>query len=104
MSFDIDKVLQDMLGAVKDSVETDWEDIQGYARQVLDNEKDALADIAQMRLAGDLSDEEMESELADEKLTLESEFAAINEMGRASAQRAANAAVGVLMDAVAAAL
>ena len=57
-----------------------------------------------MRLTGEFSEEEIRSELDDEKLSLESQFAAINEMGRAAAERAANAAVNVLIDPVAAVL
>ena len=104
MSIDIDAVLGDMLAAVKDSIEADWDDIEGYAKQVLENEKDALAELAEQRLRGDLTEEELESELDDERDTVEAELKAIQVMTKAAAQRAANAAMDVLSKAISAAM
>jgi hypothetical protein len=104
MSFDIEAVLGDMLDAVKGSVDADWDDVKGYAKQVFENQKEALKVLAEQRLRGELSDEELESELEDEKDTLEAELKAIQVMTKAMAQRAANAAVDVFFNAIRAAL
>ena len=104
MSFDIDAVLGDMLIAVKDSVDADWDDVKGYAKQVFENEKEALAELAEQRLRGKITEEELKSELDDEKDTVEAELKAIQVMTKAMAQRAANAAMDVLSKAIKAAL
>lgn len=104
MSFDIDAVIGDMLAAVKDSVDADWDDIKGYAKQILENEKEALAELAEQRLRGEITEDELNSELEDEKDTVEAEFKAIQVMTKAMAQRAANAVIDVLFNAVKAAI
>ena len=104
MNFDINAVLGDMLTAMKDSVDTDWEDIGGYAKQVLENEKEALANLAEQRLQNEITDEELQSELKDERDTVEAEMKAIQVMTKAMAQRATNAAMDVLSKAITAAL
>lgn len=104
MGFHIDAVLGDMLDAVKDSVDADWDDVKGYAKQVFENEKEALKALAEQRIRGELTEEELKSELDDEKDTLEAELKAIQVMNKAMAQKAANAAVDVLSNAIKAAL
>ena len=104
MSFDIDAVLGDMLTAVKDLVDADWDDVKGYAKQVFENEKEVLAELAEQRLRGEITEEELKSELDDEKDTVEAELKAIQVMTKAMAQRAANAAMDVLSKAIKAAL
>ncbi len=104
MSFDIDAVLGDMLAAMKDSVDADWDDIKGYAKQILENEKESLVELAEQRLHGEITEEELKSELDDEKDTVEAEMKAIQVMTKATAQRATNAAIDVLFNAIKAAL
>lgn len=104
MSFDIDAVLGDMLSAMKDSVDSEWDEIEGYAKQILDNEKDALLELAEQRLRGEITEEELKSELDDEKDTVEAEMKAIQVMTKAMAQRAANATLDVLYNAIKAAI
>lgn len=104
MSFDIDAVLRDMLSAMKESVDADWDDVKGYAKQVLENEKEALSELAEQRLRGEITEEELKSELEDEKDTVKAEMKAIQVMNKAMAQRAANAAIDVLFNAIKAAI
>jgi len=104
MSFDIDAVLGDMLTTVKDSVDADWDDVRGYAKQVFENEKEALAELAEQRLRGEITEEELKSELDDEKDTVEAELKTIKVMTKAMAQKAANSAMDVLFNAIKAAL
>ena len=104
MSFDINATLADMLSAVKDSVEDDWDEIEGFAKTVLENEKEMLADLAEQRLRGEITEDELESELDDEKDTVEAEMQAIQVMTKAMAQKAANAAMDVMINAIKAAL
>jgi len=104
MSFDFNAVIGDMLAAMKESVDTDWDDVQGYAKQVIENERETLLELADQRLAGLLTDEELKSELEDEKATVAAQLKAVQVMSKAMAQRAANAAMDVLFNAVRAAL
>ena len=104
MNFDINAALNDMLMAMKDSVDADWGDVEGYAKQVLENEKEALANLAEQRLQGEITEEDLKSELEDEKDTVEAEMKAIRVMTKAMAQRAANAAMNELFNAIKVAL
>lgn len=100
MSFDIDEVLVHMLSAMKDSVDVDWDNVKGYAKQVLENEKEVLSELAEQRFKGEITEEELRSELDDEKDTVEAEMKAIEIMTEAMAQRAANAAIDTLFNAI----
>jgi len=104
MSFNMNSVLGDMLIAVKGSIEADWNTVNVYVKRVLQNEKEILAELAEQRLQGDITEAELESELEDERETIEAEFQAIQAMTKAMAQKAANAAVKVLFDAIRAAV
>jgi len=100
MSIDIDAVISDMLSAIKKSVDADWNDIRGYAKQILENEKETISELADQRLKGEITEEELTSELKDEKDTIEAELKAIQVMTKAMAQRAANAAIDILLNAI----
>lgn len=100
MKFDIDKVITDMSAAVKDSVGKDWNDVKDIANQFLQNNKERLKMIAELRLNGELTQEEFESRLIDNKLVMEAELNAIAVLSKAIAQNAVNAAIDVLIKAV----
>lgn len=100
MKFDINEILSDMLGAIKGTVEDNWPEVKSTANQFLQNKKDRLELIAELRITGDLSQEKFESRLGDEKLIVEAELHAIAVVSKAIAQKAANAAIDVLKNAV----
>ncbi len=104
MNFDINKVLGDMLGAIKGSVEEGWEEVKTVADQFLQRKKERLELIAELRITGDISQEKFESRLKDEKLMLEAELNALAVVSKAVVQKAANAAIDVLSKAVNAAI
>ena len=104
MSFNINNVINDMVSVMKNSVESDAEDISGYAQQVLQGEKETLQELAELRLNGQITDEELKSELQDEKDTVEAQMLALVVMNKAMIQKAANAAMDVLFKAVKTAL
>lgn len=60
--------------------------------------------IALLRLSGQLTDEELQSEIEDEKDTVQAQLLALKVLNKATAQKAANAALNVLYNAVIAAL
>ncbi len=104
MSFDISKVLTDMLSAIKGEVVENWDEVKPVSNQFLLNRKDRLGLLAQLRIDGELSQEKFESRLNDEKLIVEAELNAIAVISKAIAQNAANAAIDVLSKAVKAAV
>ena len=104
MSFNIDTTLEDMAAAVKAIVVKDRNKIKGYAKQIFDEEKQTLNQIALLRLSGQITDEEFQSEIEDEKDTVRAQLLALKVLNKATAQKAANAALNVLYKAVIAAL
>jgi len=100
MSFDFDAVLDDMLGAMREELGGGWQDLQGYAQEVFNNNKSSLNNLIGQYKRGDLTESEFISELDDEKDTLAGELAALTVISKAAAQRAINAAMNVLAQAV----
>ena len=100
MEFDINEVLAGMASAVKDAVEENWNVAKSAVNQFLQNRKERLELLADLRISGDISQKRFESRLEDEKLIAEAEFHAIAVITKATAQKAANAAIKVLEDAV----
>lgn len=98
--FDTKKILADMLGVVKQTVKKDWKDVKDVATQFLENRKERLFLLAELRLSGELTDKRFKSRLEDEKLMLEAELNAAAVISKATAQSAANAAINVLEDGV----
>ena len=100
MKFDINEVLANMLSAIKETVEDNWDVVKSTADQFLQRKKERLELLALLRIEGDLSQKKFESRLKDEKLIAEAELHAIAVISKAIAQRAANAALDVLKKAV----
>lgn len=100
MEFDINEVLSGMLSAIKETVEDYWDDVKSTASQFLQRKKERLELIAELRIKGELSQEKFESRLKDEELIVEAELNAIAVVSKAIAQKAANAAMDILVKAV----
>ncbi|MCL4483227.1 MAG: hypothetical protein M1445_11590 [Bacteroidetes bacterium] len=104
MSFDINGVLADMASAMKGAVGDNWEKVKPTADLFLQRKKERLELLAELRITGELSPEKFESRLQDEKLVAEAELNAVSVISKATAQRAANAAMEVVGKAVATAI
>lgn len=100
MSFDINKILNNMKNAAINAIRDELEDVPVYVKQIFENEKEALQALAEARLAGEISDKEFQNELKREKKVLEAEMLTIGIITKAAAQKAVNAAINVLVDAV----
>ena len=100
MKLDIDEILADMLSAIKGTVAENWKEVKSTANQFLQNKKERLELLAELRINEDLNQEKFESYLEDEKLVLEAELHAIAIISKAIAQKATNAAISVLEKAV----
>ncbi len=100
MNFNIDTVIDDMLNAIKEVAESDIKDIEGYLKQILEGEKDTLKELAVLRLSGQITDDEFNSEIESEKDTFKAQMEAITVMTLSTKQKAINAAIGVFTKAV----
>jgi hypothetical protein len=89
-----------MLSAIKGTVDDNWSEVKATANQFLQRKKERLELLAELRINNELSQEKFESRLADEKLIVEAELHAIAVVSKAIAQKAANAAIDVLVKAV----
>lgn len=100
MKFDINKVIGEMITAVKDTVGDNLDEVVAVTSQFFNSRKERLELLADLRITGDISQKRFESRLNDEKLIVEAEFQAITVISKAIAQKAANAAIEVLENAV----
>jgi hypothetical protein len=104
MSFDINTVLGDMVDSVKGIVADDAGKIGGYAKTIMENEKESLEELAKARLFGEISEDELKEEIEREKMVVEAELLTLEIMTKATAQRAVNAAMEIFVKAIKVAL
>jgi ribosome-binding ATPase YchF (GTP1/OBG family) len=104
MAFDIEVVLGEMLSAFSKVMSAEWPKIQECAKAAFQEEREALEAIAIARVNSEINDQEMKSQLGDEKLVLEASLLACKVKSKAATQKAINAAMKVLSDAIKAAL
>ena len=100
MAFDINEVTAQMLAAVKGTVKDNWPLMKDTANAFIQTKKDRLELLASLRINNEISEKFFQKRLEDEKKIMESEFHAVAIITKAIAQRAANAAIDVLSNAV----
>ena len=104
MAFNIEETGKNMLSAAAGVLTGEWPGIQDCVKKAFEDEKDALASIAEARLAGQINDDEMKSQLEDEAATLTAMLLVCQVKTKLAAQQAINAALKVLTEAVQVAL
>ncbi len=104
MAFELNEVVAQMLGAVKSTLKDDWKLAKETASTFLQTRKDRLELLVSLRLNNEINQKFFLKRLEDEKKIFESELHAVAIITKAAAQRAANAALEVLQNAVSAAL
>lgn len=104
MAFDINEVVAQMLGAIKDTAKENWKIVKNSANGYFQDHKSRLELLASLRLNKQISDEFFKSRLADEEKILESELHSIAIITKAIAQKAANAAIDIFQNAITKAL
>ena len=104
MSFDIDLVVNNMGMAIIDAAKDDVVDIKNYSDVILKNNKDSLKELADAKVANEISDDIFNSEIEREKKVVEAELQTITLMTDAAAQKAVNSAINVFVNAVKAAV
>ena len=100
MAFEINELVAQMLGSLKTYVKYDWKLVKETASIFLQSRKDRLELLASLRLNNEISQKFFLKRLEDEKKIFESELHAVAIITKAMAQRAANAALDVLSNAV----
>lgn len=100
MKFEINEVLADMLGAIKKTAKDNWDLLKSTANEFMQSRKLRLELLVSLRLENQISQEFFEARLKDEKDILQSELHAVAVISKATAQKAANAAITVLENTV----
>lgn len=104
MAFDIGAVLKDMVTAACDVLSTEGPKVKGCVKKAIEEEKEALEAIAKARIEGEITAEDMKSQMADERDALKASMLVCQVKGKVAAQKASNAAIKVLTDAISVAL
>lgn len=90
---DIEAILKQMAAAANDAVKDDVGEIADYAKQIVENEKESLEELARARIRGEIDDAVFDHELEREKQVVKTELLAVQIMTEAAAQKAVNAAM-----------
>ena len=96
MSFDFEATFKSMINAAQTELLEDTEQIRNQMKQILEDEKDRLKLIADIKLDPTATDAEFDAALENEKEVLENAALALEIQLRATAQQAINAAINVL--------
>ena len=100
MAFNFEDTFKDMFNVAEGVVEGDFPELKSKLEEVLNNEKDALKEIAEARIRGEITDEDLKSQIEDEKITLESGILMLEVQAKVTLQNAINAALNVLYSAL----
>jgi len=104
MSFDIQKTIQDMVGAAEQVLKEEWPKVDAAVEQVLRDESDTLQNIAIERISGNITESDAARQIEDEKTVIESALAMLKVINKVMIQDAVNAALDVFWKSVKAAL
>lgn len=100
MELDFDAMLDGLTGVLKDSLEQDIPAIKEYAKKIIDEEKEMLTQLGELRLTGAITDDEFKAELEGQKEVVKNQMLALGVMSAAASQKAANAAIDFLRETV----
>ncbi len=104
MVFDINKTMDEMFTAMSGKISDKSPEVQNCIKKALNDEKEALINISKARIKNEITDEDVQSHLDDEKIALEGALLACNVKAKEMAQSAAGASMNVLKSAIAAVL
>lgn len=104
MGFDVQNVMQQMIEAITNEVSDSAGDVKVYAEKVMKKKEASLKELALARVAGEIDDDILKTEIEREKKVIEAELLTVEIMTKALAQRAVNEAIDVFYTAVKAAI
>lgn len=96
MSFDFEATFESMVDAAQTELLENTEQIRNQMKQILEDEKNRLKLIAEIKLDPTATEAEFDVALENEKDVLENAALALEIQVRATAQKAINAAINVL--------
>ncbi len=94
---ELEKGLTDIL---KESVKAEIPKIKEFSKKIIEDQKETLIKLAELRADGTITDEELLSELEDEKVTVENLYLSLKVAGKAAAQKTTNAVLKFLGDSI----
>ena len=100
MEFDVDTIINDMVLAVRKSVQNDYEEAEIITRLFVQANKARYKKLADYRLLNKINEQTFKSRLEDEKLMLEAQFNTLSIFTKVMAQNAANAVIDGLEKAI----
>ena len=100
MKINIDTVVTDMLSAMKEVFSGGWKKVEPVVRQFVRNRKKRLEMLAEFYLNGEITQQELEQRLKEERTVFGAELEALKVASKALTQKAANRAIDVLSNAI----
>ena len=100
MDFDLEAVANGMLSAMSTSLGNSWDKVSDYAEGEAKKLAQSAADLARLRIAGKVSEEQAKLLLGLQANAAKLVFLAIEGMGILAVEAAINAALAVLREAV----
>jgi len=100
MSLDIGNVFKEMAAAAGNALQGGAGSLGGEVLSVLDKNRESLAELAAAYSSGDINEEEFDVELQREKAILEAEMLSLEIAPKSAVQKAMNAAMDTLKQAV----
>jgi hypothetical protein len=98
--FNIEEVALSMLSALQGELKKDWPAAKATMENFMRRQQRILETEALYRINGQLDEENYKSRLEDKKRLMEAQLEAVKAVSKAMAQKAANAAIEVLENAV----
>jgi len=100
MAFNFENTFRDMVRAGKEIIEGDLPDLKAKLEEILNNEKTMLKEIAEARISGEITDEDLLSQIEDEKITMENGILMLEVEAKVTLQNSINTAINVLNSAI----
>lgn len=100
MKLDVDQVMADMLTAMKNSIKKDGGKTKRLTGELFKNQKERFELYAELRITNEITQEQFESRLEDNKQIMEAELEAAIVISKVATQNAVNAALDVFNKAV----
>lgn len=100
MNIDIGNLFKEMAATAGKSLQGEAENLSGEVLSVLDKNRESIAELVAARSNGDINEEEFNVELQREKAILEAEMLSLEIVSKSAVQKAMNAAMDTLTNAV----
>ena len=104
MAFDLEKALENIQNEAKEEFGEDWPKVSGVMKDVINEEKSALREIAEAHESGDITDDELAEQLEYEEKAFVTGLSMASAVKKAAIQRVASAMTDLFIKAIKAAV